>query len=212
MFTGIVEQLGRVSQVKLEYGYLQVTLAPEQMWSDLSSGESVACNGVCLTVTHWNEAHFSVELSQETLEKTAARWSPGKPVNLERALRVQDRLGGHLVSGHVDGVGTVLNVAATPGAVIVEVEVPKELAKYLVPKGSVTVDGVSLTVVAVGGPAGNAPELTPNQFRLWLVPHTLSVTSLKQWQAGTHVNVEVDQLAKYLERLVALREPESAAL
>lgn len=209
MFTGIVEQTGCVSQAQLENGFLRVTLAPEQLWSDLSLGESVACGGVCLTVVAWGEAHFTVELSQETLAKTAARWQPGELVNLERALRAHDRLGGHFVSGHVDGVGTVLNLAEAPGAFIVDIEVPAELAKYLVPKGSVTVDGVSLTVVAVGGPAGNTRELTQNQVRLWLVPHTLAVTSLRNWREGTRVNVEADQLAKYLERLVALRELES---
>ena len=209
MFTGIVEQTGHVSQAQLENGYLRVTLAPEQMWSDLSSGESVACNGVCLTVVAWTETHFIVELSQETLAKTSARWQPGDLVNLERALKADDRLGGHFVSGHVDGVGTVLNLSQVPGAFIVEVEISPELAKYLVPKGSVTVDGVSLTVVAVGGAAGNARELAPNQFRLWLVPHTLNVTGLRDWRVGTRVNVEADQLVKYLERLVALREPEA---
>lgn len=211
MFTGIVEQVGHVARAEHENGYLRVTLEPERMWPDLSPGESVACNGVCLTVTRWDEARFSVELSEETLEKTAARWGAGELVNLERALRANDRLGGHFVSGHVDGVGTVLDVAEAPGAFIVEVEASPGLAKYLVPKGSVTVDGVSLTVVAVGGPAGNAPELAPNQFRLWLVPHTLSVTGLRNWRPGTRVNVEADQLAKYLERLVALRVPESAS-
>ncbi len=210
MFTGIVEQTARVSQAQLKDGYLRVTLEPTQMWSDLSLGESVACNGVCLTVVAWNETHFTVELSQETLAKTSARWQPGSLVNLERALKADARLGGHFVSGHVDGVGTVLNLSEVPGAFIVDIETSAELAKYLVPKGSVTVDGVSLTVVAVGGAAGNTQELTHNQFRLWLVPHTLNVTGLRDWRVGTPVNVEADQLAKYLERLVALREPEVA--
>ncbi len=209
MFTGIVEQIGRVSQAQLEDGYLRVTLEPAQMWSDLLPGESVACNGVCLTVVAWNETHFVVELSQETLAKTSARWQPGNLVNLERALKADARLGGHFVSGHVDGVGTVLNLSEVPGAFIIDVEVSTGLAKYLVPKGSVTVDGVSLTIVAVGGAAGNTQELTQNQFRLWLVPHTLNVTSLRSWRVGTCVNVEADQLAKYLERLVAVREPEA---
>lgn len=210
MFTGIVEQTARVSQAQLEDGYLRVTLKPAQMWSDLSRGESVACNGVCLTVVAWNETHFSVELSQETLAKTSARWQPGNLVNLERALRADDRLGGHFVSGHVDGIGAVLKLSEVPGAFTADIEVSTKLARYLVPKGSVTVDGVSLTVVAVGGAAGNTCELAQNQFRLWLVPHTLNVTSLSDWRAGTHVNVEADQLAKYLERLVALRETEVA--
>lgn len=205
MFTGIVEQTGRVAAAYNEGGYLNVTLTPDRPWPDLALGESVACNGACLTVTGWDELSFRVQLSQETLAKTAPRWAVGETVNLERSLRVGDRLGGHVVSGHVDGVGAVLRVAETPGAFVADLAAPPELARYLVPKGSVAVDGVSLTVVAVGGRAGNAPELREHEFRLLLVPHTLAVTSLGGWRAGTRVNLEADGLAKHLERLVALQ-------
>ena len=205
MFTGIVEQTGRVAAAQGEGGYLNVTLRPDRPWSDLVPGESVACNGACLTVTGWDGASFRVQLSQETLAKTAPRWAVGETVNLERSLRLGDRLGGHIVSGHVDGVGRILGISEVPGAFMVEVEAPTDFARYLVPKGSVAVDGVSLTVVAVGGRAGNAPELQEREFRLWLVPHTLAVTSLRDWRAGARVNLEADPLAKHLERLVALQ-------
>ncbi len=142
MFTGIIEQTGRVADARDEGGYLNVTLAPERPWPDLALGESVACNGACLSVTAWNETGFRVQLSQETLAKTAPRWAVGETVNLERSLRAGDRLGGHLVSGHVDGVGAVLRVSETPGAFVTEVAALPQLARY----------GVSLTVVAVGGP------------------------------------------------------------
>ncbi len=206
MFTGIVEQKGTIKHTGTANGFLWVTLEPEWMWADVAVGESIAVSGVCLTVASRTDTDFTVELSRETLAKTAGNWQQGAAVNFERALRLSDCLGGHMVSGHVDGVGTILAINEAPGAVTVDVEAPLELARYLVPKGSVTVDGVSLTVVKVGGPAGNAPELAPNRFQLWLVPHTLAVTSLGSWRPGTPVNLEADTLAKYLERLVALRD------
>lgn len=206
MFTGIVEQTGTVRRTGTANGFLWVTLEPEWMWADVAVGESIAVSGVCLTVASRTDTDFTVELSRETLAKTAGNWQQDAVVNFERALRLTDRLGGHMVSGHVDGVGTVVAINESPGAVTVDVEAPLELARYLVPKGSVTVDGVSLTVVKVGGPAGNAPELAPNRFQLWLVPHTLAVTSLGGWHTGTQVNLEADTLAKYLERLVAMRD------
>lgn len=211
MFTGIIEQKGVISHVSTAGGFLRVTVEPETMWNDLQIGESVAISGACLTVVSHTDTAFSVELSQETLDKTAGGWTPGGLVNLERALLLTDRLGGHVVTGHVDGVGTVLSVHEEPGAVTVNVEAPAALARYLVPKGSVTVDGVSLTIVKVGGPAGNAAELAPHEFQLWLVPHTLNVTSLELWRPGAQVNLEADALAKYLERLTAMRDAAEVA-
>ncbi|MFC6668098.1 riboflavin synthase [Deinococcus radiopugnans] len=206
MFTGIIEQLGRVARTVDAAGNLTVTIEPNTMWADLSLGESIAVNGTCLTVTTWDHAGFTVDLSRETLAKTAPHWQAGHKVNLERAMTAQARFGGHVVSGHVDGVGEVLNVEAQPGAYTMTVRAPAALARYLVPKGSVTVDGVSLTVVDVGGPAGSRADLRADEFTLWLVPHTLDVTTLHTWTAGTQVNLEADQMAKYAERLLLMRD------
>ena len=149
---------------------------------------------------------FGVDLSQETLAKTAPHWNAGDPLNLERAMRASDRFGGHVVSGHVDGVGEIVSVSPAEGAYVMVVRAPDFLAPYLMPKGSITVDGVSLTIVDSGGPAGSRPDLAENEFTLWLVPHTLQVTTLHAWAPGRPVNLEADQMAKYLDRLLAFRE------
>ncbi|UQN08254.1 riboflavin synthase [Deinococcus sp. QL22] len=206
MFTGIIEQLGRVTQAAEHNGHLTLRIAPEHLWPDLDLGESIAVSGTCLTVTGWDETTFTVDLSHETLAKTAPHWQTGSTVNLERAMSVTSRFGGHVVSGHVDGVAEVLEVREEPGAFTMRVRAPAQLAKFLVPKGSITVDGVSLTVVEVGGPGGSRTDLAPDEFTLWLVPHTLEVTTLRDWRPGTQVNVEADQMAKYLERLILMRD------
>ncbi|MBB6098231.1 riboflavin synthase [Deinobacterium chartae] len=208
MFTGIVEQIGRVLRVRENSGNLEISVAPERMWTDLTLGESIAVSGACLTVVGWDEHSFQVELSRETVAKTAPRWSEGQLVNLERAMLAGGRFGGHVVSGHVDGVGEILELRAQPGAYVLTVSAPRELARYLVPKGSVTVDGVSLTVVDVGGPGGSRDDLAAHEFTLWLVPHTLEITAARDWTVGARVNLEADVLAKYLERAALLREAE----
>lgn len=201
MFTGIVEQTGTVTGADGFDGHLKITIAPQQMWTDLTLGESIACNGACLTVIRWDDQSFEVELSQESVNKTAPMWSVGDTINLERAMVASGRFGGHVVTGHVDGVGEVQDVQIQPGAYIIKVRVPDPFARYLIPKGSITVNGVSLTVVDVGGPAGSSVELNTSEFTLWIIPHTLDVTSLKGIKAGDLVNLEYDVLAKYLERL-----------
>ncbi|WP_027480908.1 riboflavin synthase [Deinococcus pimensis] len=206
MFTGIVEQTGTVTRAEDHGGLVRVTVAPARMWTDLTLGESIAVSGACLTVVSWDERAFTVELSRETVAKTAPRWREGALVNLERAMTALGRFGGHVVSGHVDGVGEIVSVTREPGAYTVLVRAPAPLARYLVPKGSVTVDGVSLTVVDVGGPAGSRDDLRTQEFTLWLVPHTLDVTALRDWRAGARVNLEADQMAKYVERIIAVRE------
>lgn len=203
MFTGIIETIGTICHSEMRDGNLSLQIAPEKLWDDVELGESIACNGTCLTVTAWDGARFQVDLSQETLAKTATKWQVNDVVNLERAMRASDRFGGHIVSGHVDGVGDILAIEPISGAYTITVRAPERLARYLIPKGSVTVDGVSLTVVDVGGAAGSSADLAPHEFTLWLVPHTLEVTTLQHWQVGTQVNLEADQLAKYLERLRA---------
>lgn len=204
MFTGIVEEVGQVAAAENTGGDLRVVIEARTVLEGLQLGDSVSVSGCCLTAVALSERGFAVELSRETVAKTAPRWHPGARVNLERALRMDGRLGGHLVSGHVEGVGVVKSVQREPGAFIVTVRAPDALAKYLIPKGSITVDGVSLTLVDVGGPGGSAPELAPAEFTLWLIPHTLSVTTLGELEAGGRVNLEADLIAKYVERLTLM--------
>lgn len=206
MFTGIVEQVGRVTHAAEQEGNLTLTIQPARMWPDLALGESIACSGTCLTVTGWDDVAFTVDLSRETIAKTAPNWQEGARLNLERAMTASGRFGGHVVSGHVDGTGEILEVREEPGAHTLKVRAGPGLARYLVPKGSVTVDGVSLTVVDTGGPGGSRADLRTDEFTLWLVPHTLEVTTLGGWRVGTVVNLEADQMAKYVERLLLMRE------
>lgn len=199
MFSGIVEEVGTVTRA-VEGGNVRLTIGAKRVIEGVKLGDSISVSGCCLTVVAFGESGFEVELSRETIAKTAPRWAVGEKVNLERALRLADRLGGHIVSGHVDGVGEVLELSQEPGAYVLRVAAPAALAAHLVPKGSVTVDGVSLTLVDVGGPGGSRPEWPASHFSLWLIPHTLEVTTLGELRAGSRVNVESDVLAKYVER------------
>jgi riboflavin synthase len=184
MFTGIVEELGTVQR----RDGCDLVIAATQVLEDVSLGASIAVNGCCLTVVEWGEGWWRAELSPETQSRTSLdRLVPGDPVNLERPVRLADRLGGHLVQGHVDAVGEV--VIAAPDLVI---RVPTNLMRYLVEKGSVTVDGVSLTVV----------DVLADSFSVAVIPHTMSVTTLGVRQSGDPVNLEVDVMAKYAERLL----------
>ncbi|UCH25789.1 MAG: riboflavin synthase [Trueperaceae bacterium] len=203
MFTGIVEEVGVIENVLDTGGDLRVSIRAERVLGDLAIGDSIAVSGCCLTVVSLEEGSFTVELSKETVAKTAPRWQEGIDVNLERAMRADSRFGGHLVSGHVEATGQVLSVEREPGAYVIRVKATPTLAKYLIPKGSITVDGVSLTVVDVGGPAGSE-ALATDEFTLWLIPHTLEITTLGQLKAGDKVNLEADLVAKYLERLTLM--------
>ena len=206
MFTGIIEEMGTVARIQDDGGDLRLRIDASLVSSDLAIGDSVSVSGCCLTAVSVDATGFEVELSKETVAKTAPRWRKGARVNLERALALGGRLGGHLVSGHVEGVGEVLAVSREPGAYVVTVRAPERLARYLIPKGSVTVDGVSLTVVDVGGPGGSTDDLDARTFTLWLIPHTLDVTTLGELGPGSRVNVETDLFAKYAERLAGFRE------
>ncbi len=212
MFTGIVEEVGQIVGAEETGGDLRLVIGAQTVMDDLKLGDSVSVSGCCLTVVALSESSFATQLSKETVAKTAPRWAEGARVNLERALQAGGRFGGHIVSGHVEGVGEVRGVRDEPGAHVLTVRAPEGLAKYLTPKGSVTVDGVSLTVVDVGGPGGSDASLRADEFTLWLIPHTLSVTTLGELRAGSRVNLEADVIAKYLERLtlsqaVAKTEP-----
>lgn len=204
MFTGIVEEVGRVAWAERRGGDLRVRIEAERVLDGLEVGDSIACGGCCLTVVAHDDRGFEVELSLETVAKTAPRWREGAALNLERALAADGRFGGHVVTGHVGGTGTVLAIDAQPGAHVVTVQAPDDFARWFIPKGSLTVDGVSLTVVDVGGPAGNRDDLGAATFTLWLIPHTLQVTTLGDLKRGDAVNLEADVLAKHVERLLAL--------
>jgi riboflavin synthase len=190
MFTGIVEELGAV----LERSQDRITVSCRTVLADAEVGSSIAVNGVCLTVVDRGPGNLGFDLSEETIRRTGlARLSPGDPVNLERPVTLATRLGGHLVQGHVDGVGEVVGVEADrTGGAWLTIRPPAELLRYLVEKGSVSVDGVSLTVAGLDGDA----------FSVALIPHTLAVTTLGTTGMGESVNLEVDVLAKYVERLL----------
>lgn len=211
MFTGIVEEVGSVAQVhKLDSGALGLTVSASIPFVNaLHVGDSVSVSGCCLTVVERatvSGGTFRVELIEETLSRTAPKWTPGSDVNLEQAMRAGGALGGHVVTGHVDGVAEVVAVDITPGASVIRFRAPAALAAQLVPKGSVTVDGVSLTLVDVGGPGGSRPDWPPADFSVALIPHTLAVTTLGALRSGDSVNVETDVIAKHVKRILALRE------
>jgi riboflavin synthase len=194
MFTGIVEELGTVVAVEDQGDAVRLTVGAVRVLEDAELGDSIAVNGCCLTVAERTEQTWTADVMQETLDKTSLRGvRPGDRVNLERAVTAATRLGGHIVQGHVDGVGEVLRRTPSEHWEVVEVSVPRHLARYLVDKGSVTVDGVSLTVVEAG----------PDTFTVSLIPETLARTTLGFRRPGDRVNLETDVIAKHVEKLVA---------
>jgi riboflavin synthase len=198
MFTGIVAALGKIVGADATDGGLSLRIETAgEFLADVATGDSIAVNGVCLTATRLDANAFEADVSRETLNCTAG-FARGKSVNLEKSLRLSDRLGGHLVSGHVDGVATVASCETVGDNRVVTFAAPADLAQYLARKGSVALDGVSLTVNAVSSA----------QFSVNLIPHTLQVTSLRDLQVGDKVNLEVDLLARYAERLLKV-EPRS---
>lgn len=191
MFTGIVAAVGRIAKIDPAPGGLRLHIDTAGLdMADVALGDSIAVSGVCLTVVAFDRGHFEAEVSQATLSVVAG-FAAGAPVNLEKALRLADRLGGHLVTGHVDGTGTVSRFDAVGDNRRLVVEAPRAIARYIARKGSVAVDGVSLTVNAVDG----------DSFEVNLIPHTLGATTLQNLRPGAKVNLEVDMLARYVERL-----------
>lgn len=194
MFTGIIEAVGRLRAIEPRGGDVRLHVATGKLdLSDVRLGDSIATSGVCLTVVGLPGDGFVADVSTETLARsTLGGLTVGARVNLEKALQPQSRLGGHIVSGHVDGVGEVLHREASARALLFRVRAPGELAKYIAEKGSITVDGISLTVNGVHGA----------EFELTIVPHTVAETTIGDWVPGTRVNLEVDVIARYLERLL----------
>ncbi|PZQ61896.1 MAG: riboflavin synthase [Sphingomonas taxi] len=195
MFTGIVTDIGTIEAIE-ERGDARVRVSTAYDTAGIELGASIACSGVCLTVVETGPGWFAVDVSGETMSRTApAQWHAGRALNLERAMKLGDELGGHIVTGHVDGVAAVEDVSGEGDSKRVVFRVPADLAPFLAPKGSVTIDGVSLTVNTVTDAADGT------RFAINLIPHTQAVTTLGALEPGAAVNVEIDVLARYLQRM-----------
>jgi len=194
MFTGIVRAKGTITAMRKQGGDVRMTVSSQGLpWSDYEVGESIAVSGVCLTAVALHADGFDTDVSTETLAVTAlSKIGEGSSVNLEPAMAVGERLGGHIVSGHVDCVGKVVSLHSDARSIRLAIEIPQEYARYVAKKGSVCVDGVSLTINEVSG----------NTFNVNIIPHTTEVTTIGEYAPGTIVNIEVDLLARYLERLL----------
>ena len=196
MFTGIVEELGKVKAIDIQPDSLRITIEGPIVVSDVKRGDSISVSGACLTAIEHDATSFTADVMQETLRKTSLDGvKVGDSVNLERAMTAATRFGGHVVLGHVDGVGEVISRAPSENWEWLRVSIPKELMKYVVLKGSITIDGISLTV----------NEMGEDYIGLSLIPETLAVTTLGSKQPGSKVNVEVDVMAKHIERLIEAR-------
>ena len=193
MFTGIIEAVGSIRHVRPEKDAVRIHIDPGKLdLADITIGDSIAVNGACLTVTAFEEECFTVDVSGETLSCTHGLDIPGNLVNLEKALRFSGRLDGHLVSGHVEGIGEVMEFTQIGDRCLLTIELPLQLLKYIIPKGSITVDGVSLTV----------NQIDAERVEINLIPHTLANTTFRQFEPGKKVNLETDMIAKYVARLL----------
>jgi riboflavin synthase len=196
LFTGIIEEMGRVQNIRPGANVAVLTIAAEQVLTDVHLGDSIAVNGVCLTVTSFSGRQFTADVMHETLRRSAlGRLRIGDRVNLERAMAANGRFGGHFVSGHIDGTGVISAVRGDGNAIWYTVKAPMQILRYIVEKGSVALDGVSLTVAAVDR----------QTFAISMIPHTAAQTSLSQKKAGDLVNIETDCIGKYVEKLLGTR-------
>lgn len=201
MFTGLIQSIGTVRSLQRQGDSAQLTIASALVRTDLELGESIAVNGACLTVTAWDRAQFTVDVSPETLKcTTLGTLRPNHAVNLERALRLSDRLGGHLVSGHIDCIARVRSRYQDHNALRIEFATPTEALRYIVEKGSVAVDGISLTV----------NHVDQQIFSVAVIPHSLEMTTLKDCREGTAVNIETDLIGRYVERLLTFESTGSS--
>ena len=195
MFTGIISDIGTIDRIEAR-GDLRIFVNTAYDMATVDLGASIACSGVCLTVINKGPGWFAVDVSGETVSRTPTdQWTAGRRLNLERALKLGEELGGHIVTGHVDGIGTVAEITARGDSWKIDIAISSELAPFIAPKGSVTVDGVSLTVNAV------ADHGDTSVFSLNIIPHTQAVTTLGTLSADTQVNIEIDVLARYLKRM-----------
>lgn len=193
MFTGIIEEIGYVKRINQQSRSAQIEIKADKVLGDVAVGDSIAVNGVCLTVVTFDSQHFTADVMPETISKTNLReLKPGSPVNLERALKLGGRLGGHIVQGHVDAVGTIVEKQILEIAIIYRIATEPELLQYVVPKGSVAIDGVSLTVV----------DVFQDSFTVSLIPHTAHETVLGEKKPGDRVNLESDIIGRYVKHLM----------
>jgi riboflavin synthase len=196
MFSGIIAEVGTVHAFEGTREAASLSIEASPAFTDVAVGESIAVNGVCLTVVDHRGSTFALDISPETLRATnLGELQPGDSVNLERSLCLNDRIGGHLVSGHVDAVGTIIDKRSEANALNIDVQAPKHLMRYIVPKGSITLDGISLTVVAC----------RPDGFQVTIIPHTAAVTTIGRKALGAAVNLECDMIGKYVERALHAR-------
>ena len=193
MFTGIIEETGRIRQISRGSKSVKLNIEASLVLEDSKVGDSISTNGICLTVVEMDNRSFTVDVMAETLRRSSLNnMTTGSRVNLERALRLSDRLGGHLLSGHVDGLGVIRDITTEDIARVIRVDATPELLRYIVPKGSIAIDGVSLTVV----------DVDEKSFSVSIIPHTATVTTLLGKQPGDAVNLETDMIAKYVEKLL----------
>lgn len=195
MFTGLVEELGKVKDLSRGAHSARLTVAATKILEDIKLGDSIAVNGTCLTVVEFAESWFTADVMPETIRSTVlGSLKSGDPVNLERTLRVGDRFGGHIVSGHIDGVGLILSKTSEDNAILVKISAGPEVIRYVIKKGSVAIDGISLTVVDCG----------QDWFIVSLIPHTSKVTTIGLKRVGQAVNLETDVIGKYVEKMLGL--------
>lgn len=200
MFTGIIEEVGKIERIQRQGEFAVLTIKGKKVLEDAHLGDSIAVNGVCLTVTAFGENYFSADVMAETLHRTSlGELQPNSPVNLERAMSANGRFGGHIVSGHIDGIGKVAEIRPADNAVWYTIKTEPKIMRYIIEKGSITIDGISLTVV----------DCDERQFRVSIIPHTIKETNLGSKKVGSIVNLENDVVGKYVEKLLGLSREET---
>lgn len=199
MFTGLIEEIGSVESVAKSAKSARITIRAKKVLEGMKLGDSICTNGVCLTVTAFDSARFIIDVMAETMRRSNLKnFSAGEKVNLERALSIGDRLGGHIVSGHIDGIGTIVNFEQEDNAVWITIAAPPQILKYIIEKGSIAIDGVSLTVAYIDS----------SIFKVSIIPHTKDETTLLQKKVGYEVNLECDMIGKYIEKLMIIGKQE----
>lgn len=203
MFTGIIEEVGKIKNISKTSSGILLTISADKVLRDCNLGDSIAVNGICLTVTKFDNDSFTVDVMNETVRKTTLyKLAQNSYVNLERAMLVNSRFGGHIVSGHIDGTGTISDIKKEGIAFIYKINTTKEITKYIINKGSITIDGISLTVVSV----------SDTSFTVSIIPHTMTVTNLGKKKIGDMVNLENDCIAKYVEKMLDNKQEKKSLL